>query len=267
MKFNLNYNIISIIVISKAYVYGIPSYHPAYASPSIVSSTIETSVASPTPAGSGKGDANCHSVPRPTKCYHAVPPPPPPPVKCRPAVVFSTSVISTIEPTIKPEPATTSYREPEPTVSIPNIDPLIECYLAYHNNARKEVGVPPLTWDPKLAESATAYSITLYNRSPDDIDLEHSDLDVGENLYASYKKSKNGKYSGNASCEKGMQGWLDEKPLYTPGTGYSNGNGYGHYTQMVNRAVTKVGCGADTKTGMYLTCHYDKIQRSGKPAF
>ena len=149
----------------------------------------------------------------------------------------------------------------------PLSDALIQCYLAYHNNARKEVGVPPLTWDPKLAESATAYSITLYNRSPDDIDLEHSDLDVGENLYASYKKSKNGKYSGNASCEKGMQGWLDEKPLYTPGTGYSNGNGYGHYTQMVNRAVTKVGCGADTKTGMYLTCHYDKIQRSGKPAF
>ena len=269
MKFNLNYNIISIIVISKAYVYGIPSYLPPYVSPSNVSPTKETSIALPTPAGSGNGVAKCHSVPRPTKCYHAVPPPPPPPpVKCRPALVFSTSVISTIQPIITPKPTTTSKapkptattKKPGPTISIPRPDPVIECYLRLHNGARKEVGLPPLTWDPKLAISATAYSNVLYNRSPRGIALKHSDLDVGENLYA---------HSSQATCEKGMKGWLDEKPLYRPGSSVGTGDfhGYGHYSQIVNRAVTKVGCGVDTAKGKYLTCHYDRVQQYGKSAY
>jgi uncharacterized protein YkwD len=283
MKFNLNYNIISIIVISKAYVYGIPSYLPPYVSPSNVSPTKETSITLPTPAGSGNGvvpaitrtPTKCRpAITRtPTKCYPAVPPPPPPPVKCRPALVFSTT---TIQPIITPKPTTTSKapkptattKKPEPTISIPRPDPIsiprpdpvIECYLRLHNGARKEVGLPPLTWDPKLAISATAYSNVLYNRSPRGIALKHSDLDVGENLYA---------HSSQATCEKGMKGWLDEKPLYRPGSSVGTGDfhGYGHYSQIVNRDVTKVGCGVDSAKGKYLTCHYDRVQQYGKSAY
>ena len=139
-------------------------------------------------------------------------------------------------------------------------DPIADC-LALHNKARQEVGLPALTWSTTLAESASQYSAELYKKDPSSSTLVHSNKPgVGENLYAA---SGNGA-SSRATCVLATQAWLDEKPLYSAGTPIGSGDfhAYGHYTQIVYRTVTQVGCSADGAHGGYVTCHYDQVQIS-----
>jgi hypothetical protein len=56
-----------------------------------------------------------------------------------------------------------------------------------------------------------------------------------------------------------MMLWYDEEPLYD----YASANyvsGAGHFTQMVWKSATKIGCGIAQCSGMpnYVTCRYDK---------
>lgn len=119
-------------------------------------------------------------------------------------------------------------------------------YIIAHNAARAKVGVPPLTWNPKLAFDAENYAnqrsgtcLTVHSRE--------SSL-YGENLAAS-----NRYLSGVAAVEL----WVGEKSDYD----YRSNTCTGvctHYTQVVWRSSVEVGC-ANVRCnngGSFIVCKY-----------
>ncbi|MBV8800044.1 MAG: hypothetical protein JO208_09570 [Alphaproteobacteria bacterium] len=125
-----------------------------------------------------------------------------------------------------------------------------EVILAEHNKYRAEVGVPPLTWSNKLAEGAQRWADTIAALDQ----MKHSQTSgVGENLAF---------WSGSNPTLTTMIGmWEKEKELFTPGT-FPNVSRDGkwlsvsHYTQMVWRKTTQVGCGVGHGKSDFLVCWY-----------
>jgi uncharacterized protein YkwD len=117
-------------------------------------------------------------------------------------------------------------------------------FMKLHNDARAEVGVPPLQWDEKLAAYAQEWAENTAARSK----MEHR---------------PNGKYGENLAGylpeygERPVHGakmWYDEKKDYR-GEKIREGMNTGHYTQMVWRQSTHVGFGiAMQKDGMVMLC-------------
>ncbi|HKP59717.1 MAG TPA: CAP domain-containing protein, partial [Polyangiales bacterium] len=110
--------------------------------------------------------------------------------------------------------------------------------------------LPPLTWSTELAAIAQAYATKLAS-SGDCLNLVHSmDNDLGENL------------SGNTGSMDNptavVDGWAEEEKCYTFGvykradscdmscTDQLHASGCGHYTQLVWRNTSQVGCGMAT---------------------
>ncbi|XP_057547008.1 pathogenesis-related protein PR-1 type-like [Amaranthus tricolor] len=123
-------------------------------------------------------------------------------------------------------------------------------YLAAHNAARAAVGVPPLTWDERIAAYAQKYA----KERAADCKLVHSNADnYGENLaegYASY---------GPLSGVDGVELWINEKLSYDYGTNScTNGEQCGHYTQIVWRDSKRLGCARVLcqNGGAFVTCNY-----------
>jgi Cysteine-rich secretory protein family len=123
--------------------------------------------------------------------------------------------------------------------------------LAEHNELRAEIGVPPLRWSDKLAQGATQWARTIaalkriqYSGAPG----------VGENVGVSW--------ADNASLGQLIGIWTKEKALFQPGLFPQvsrNGDAYAmlHYTQMIWRDTTEVGCGVATSgKSNYLVCRY-----------
>ena len=113
--------------------------------------------------------------------------------------------------------------------------------LAVHNEQRAMLGIAGLRWDPKLAADAAIWARHLavlghLEHSPDDL----SDPDPeGENLWAGT--------GGEFSIDQMSGYWADEKRFYKSGIFPANSTtgdleDVGHYTQMVWRSTTRVGC-------------------------
>jgi hypothetical protein len=126
--------------------------------------------------------------------------------------------------------------------------------LAVHNRERALVGVRPLAWDAGLAAAAAGYARTLAARGR----LEHASREArggtGENL----AMGTAGAFTPAALA----QGWAAEKRYFRPGvfpdvSSTGNWRAVGHYTAMVWRNTTRVGCGTATGGGyLYLVCRY-----------
>jgi len=115
--------------------------------------------------------------------------------------------------------------------------PLEQRVLAAHNRARQSQGIPPLRWDPALAAGAERWAASLARRGA----FEHSDSGgaFGENLWAGTP--------GAYTPEYMVGRWVEEKRLFRAGHFPNNsatGNWLqvGHYTQLMWRATTAVGC-------------------------
>ena len=137
--------------------------------------------------------------------------------------------------------------------------------LDMHNQERAAVGVPQVTWSNSLATDAQNWAQYLASlnlrpyRPPDLGDIPpHSQFSTnggqGENLAW-------GTPRGAYSAANLAQGWADERSNYVPGTPVGNGgtypNVYGHYTQMVWRSTTEIGCGMASDANQdYLVCRY-----------
>jgi Cysteine-rich secretory protein family len=137
--------------------------------------------------------------------------------------------------------------------------------LNLHNQERRAVGVPDVTWSNSLATDAENWARYLaslglrpYN-PPDRGDIPpHSQFSTnggqGENLAWGTRNA--------FSAATLAQGWADERANYIPGTPISSSlsgpNGvYGHYTQMVWRSTTQIGCGMFSDANQdYLVCRY-----------
>ncbi len=120
--------------------------------------------------------------------------------------------------------------------------------LGIQNQARQAVNLAPMTWSSSLQGSATTYAKKLQSNNPSSLVLVHSGIPgVGENLYAN---------SRGGTCVDAAKAWVGEKPLYPPGQPVGSGNfgAYGHYTQIITKRVTQIGCNPDLSAGFYVVC-------------
>ena len=134
--------------------------------------------------------------------------------------------------------------------------------LAVHNRYRAQVGVPPLKWDERLAAGAKAYGPRLAAGGT----LVHSPRaerpGVAENLWMGPR--------GRHSLEAMVDYWAEERRNYRPGVFPSisttgNWEDVSHYTQMIWRGTTHVGCAVERSARSdYLICRYSpKGNRDG----
>ena len=127
--------------------------------------------------------------------------------------------------------------------------------LAAHNRERMRVCAPPLAWDPKIAAAAGQWAQHLATIG----DMVHSGnedetIDAvsgeGENLFAGTR--------GAYDVERMIGFWADEKRLLAHLPRWSDDlAAVGHYTQMVWRTTTHVGCAvARGAREDYFVCRY-----------
>jgi myb proto-oncogene protein len=109
---------------------------------------------------------------------------------------------------------------------------LASAFLDPHNAARAAVGLRPLRWDERLAGYARRYAAARGG----DCALRHSHGPYGENLFRG---------SGGAGWTPAavVDAWVRERALYDARANACRRRGAcGHYTQIVWRATTAVGC-------------------------
>ncbi|XP_028797672.1 pathogenesis-related protein 1-like [Neltuma alba] len=119
-------------------------------------------------------------------------------------------------------------------------------WLDAHNKARAEVGVPPITWDDKVAAYARSYA----NKRVGDCALEHSGGPYGENLAENF---------GDMDGTDAVNFWVSEKPNYEYESNKCVNDECGHYTQVVWQDSVRLGCAkAKCNNGwMFVICSYD----------
>jgi hypothetical protein len=131
---------------------------------------------------------------------------------------------------------------------------MAERLLAAHNRERSLVGVPLLQWDPLLAQQAASYAAELERVGR----LVHSPRGTrpgqGENLWMGTR--------GAFSLDEMIGSWSGEKSLFRPGL-FPDVSSTGlwpdvsHYTQMIWRSTTRVGCAVHRgRSEDYLVCRY-----------
>lgn len=126
--------------------------------------------------------------------------------------------------------------------------------LAAHNRERNGLGLVPLSWNPVLARSARRWADFLASTGRFEHAPENRVTPEGENLWAGTK--------GYFSPEAMVDAWIREKKYFRPGTFPDNSTtgrveDVGHYTQLVWRATTQVGCAeARSRSEDILVCRY-----------
>ncbi|MEY3220594.1 MAG: hypothetical protein RIT27_1951 [Pseudomonadota bacterium] len=115
--------------------------------------------------------------------------------------------------------------------------------VSAHNNWREKVGSPSLVWSSKLADVAQTWADHLKTQN---CKMQHSTNNYGENLYwaspLSYSDGR--KVAQNISPTKAVDSWGNEVKDYTyDSNSCTMGKMCGHYTQVVWKTTTEVGCG------------------------
>lgn len=131
---------------------------------------------------------------------------------------------------------------------------IAEQLLAAHNRYRAEVGVSPLVWSETLANHAQDWADHL--AATDGNTLQHSqNSGEGENLWLGP--------SDYFSHTDMVDSWGDEKQYFRYGafpdvSATGNWADVGHYTQLIWKDTTEVGCGlAEAERNTILVCRYN----------
>ncbi len=134
---------------------------------------------------------------------------------------------------------------PPPGLSPQDVDAL----LSHHNKVRADVGVGPLAWSANLAGYAQQWAEQL---AISGCRMKHRQPNAyGENLFQ-------GTF-GAFTAVDAAKAWETEKKDYAGGVlTDANWAPSGHYTQMVWRQTTQVGCGqAICNSTLIVACNYD----------
>lgn len=124
--------------------------------------------------------------------------------------------------------------------------------LSVHNAERARVGEAPLTWSDKLSADAKVWA--------DHLAATGKFYHDPQNPYEGENLSAGGK--GAFTYTQLTQLWADEKAKFNPGVFpdvSTDGNwaNVGHYTQMIWRGTTEVGCAVSTGESFdFLVCRY-----------
>lgn len=132
---------------------------------------------------------------------------------------------------------------------------LQEAMLDAHNKERASLGLAPLTWNADLAAGAAAWA----KHEADTGERGHSKLadrgNAGENIWVGT--------TGAFGYYEMIYGWLAEKPNFVDGVypavrKTNDAPLPGHYSQMVWRNTTQIGCGLATGGNSdILVCRYN----------
>ncbi|KAH6813463.1 pathogenesis-related protein-1-like protein [Perilla frutescens var. frutescens] len=119
-------------------------------------------------------------------------------------------------------------------------------FLDAHNRARAAVGVRPLAWNDTVAKYALHYAHERYG----DCEMEHSMGPYGENLAEGW---------GRLSAVDAVGMWVSEKSCYDYYSNSCVGGECLHYTQVVWRDSTHLGCARlQCHNGwLFVICSYD----------
>lgn len=162
-------------------------------------------------------------------------------------------------PPAAPEPAQQQFEPSGPAPAAPAADEatepvamaggaktIAERFVAAHNAVRTKHCAAPLTWSPKLAAVAQKWADTLRDKG---CAFGHSGGQYGENLAAGTE--------GVLDPEATVKMWYDEIAKYRfPDGGFSMETG--HFTQVIWRGTTQVGCGhSQCKGNDIWVCNYD----------
>lgn len=128
-------------------------------------------------------------------------------------------------------------------------------YLAAHNDYRAKHCVPALKRSEALEKAAIEYAKKLASGAASG----HDNTPDGENIYASGSSTgadANANVSGAASWYSEIKDFDFEK-----GAKKEGGSAVGHFTQMIWKATTEVGCGvatakSDDMTMTHVVCRY-----------
>lgn len=136
-----------------------------------------------------------------------------------------------------------------------------QAMVAAHNRWRAKVGVPPLVYSAELASSARDWAEQL--RDANHCQMRHSgSQDHGENIFWSSARewSDGSREIQPISSREVVDAWASERRDYDAAANRcAPGAMCGHYTQIVWRTTTAVGCGAalcpDSLEQVWV-CHY-----------
>lgn len=148
------------------------------------------------------------------------------------------------------DPRAEAPREPpprdEPPPARPGLDATATGLLAAHNRVRAAHCAPPLVWSPALAAEATAWADALAANA---CAFEHSSSPYGENL-AGGTASALGPDEVVAMWSREVSDYDFRRPRFGMTTG--------HFTQVVWKGTTQLGCGVATCSGQSRwVCNYD----------
>lgn len=222
----------------------------------------------PAPSDPPTSPSPSPSIPPPNEPSSPPPPPPsssssPPSSPPPPPATPSSAPDHTPSPSPSPSPTPSPSPSPSPTPSpSPSPSPLANSLstgssstfendaLTGHNNARAQHGASPLTWSDDLANAASTWISGCV--------FEHSQGKVGsygENLFAG---------SGDGyTITDAINDWMSEAKDYDP-----NNPTYSHFTQVVWKGTTQVGCAVHTcpagtifdasyGTAQFMACEYN----------
>jgi uncharacterized protein YkwD len=122
----------------------------------------------------------------------------------------------------------------------------MKAILDAHNQVRARHCAGPLTWSPKLAQVAQQWATSLRDQG---CKFGHSGGRFGENLAAGT--------AGTLDGSSVLTMWYDEVKLYNFKSGAFSME-TGHFTQVVWKSTTQLGCGVAQCRGMDIwVCNYD----------
>ncbi|GIL60675.1 hypothetical protein Vafri_15207, partial [Volvox africanus] len=192
--------------------------------------------------------------------YTKIPPQSPPPPPSRPP---TPPPPSPRPPAPRPPfPSPPSSSSPSPS----SLNTTAGCFdaadaLAEHNKDRALHGCPALTWNENLAKGAQTWAQTLAATCA----LYHSGgRNYGESLYGKSSSSRSHFFAKDMLCTPAVKIWYGEVKKYifstTPWTdNQANFANIGHFTQVVWKSTTQVGCGAalgDDDYCLIVVCRY-----------
>lgn len=131
--------------------------------------------------------------------------------------------------------------------------------VAAHNKYRAEVGIPDIQWSDSLAQTAQAYAEKQKTKG---CKMVHSGAEgLGENIYwaSPIMYSDGRKIPQNITSTNVTDSWGSEKANYNYNTNScKRGKVCGHYTQIVWKDTTEVGCGMVicSDSSQFWVCNY-----------
>lgn len=126
--------------------------------------------------------------------------------------------------------------------------------LLWHNVYRCMHDVPLLTWDDTIAANAQRWANQCGGN------MQHSSNEVRANVAGFQRTGENLYRSTQASGKEGAKMWYDEIESTWGGLVSSFGMGTGHYTQLVWKGTTKLGCG---HSAGLVVCQYGEAGNMG----